>query len=127
MKREEVLAFLNQHPIFSLATIEGDTPHVRSMTVYRIEEGKVLFHTDKTRPLCKQLSINPKVELCFASTQPSAEIRVSGSVELVKDEELRKRINSENPETVAVYRLKNGKATAWTKEVDLEPKTYIDL
>jgi hypothetical protein len=30
-------------------------------------------------------------------------------------------------DTIAVYRLKNGKATFWSAEEPLSPKTYVDL
>lgn len=127
MNKDEVFGFIKTHPIFQLGTIDGDKPRVRTISLFRADEDGVMFNTNTAKDLHKQLMINPQVELCFASIQPATEIRISGSVELVKDEDLQKQMDPVNPDTVAIYNLKNGKATMWTKDAALEQKTYIDL
>ena len=127
MNKDEIFGFIQNHPIFQLGTIDGDKPRVRTISLYCADENGVMFYTHTAKDLHKQLTANPQVELCFASIQPAAEIRISGSVELVKDEELQKHIDPDSPDTVAIYNLKNGKATMWTKDAALEQKTYVNL
>lgn len=127
MKKEEALAFLYSHPVFHLATVEGDKPHVRSMTMYRINENGILFYTDKSRPVCDQLSANSQVELCFCSAQGDFEIRVNGIAEYVNDMELKKAIDPKQPEKLAVYRIKSAMATLWTMFSDHRTKSPVEL
>jgi uncharacterized pyridoxamine 5'-phosphate oxidase family protein len=127
MDKEEVLHFLNHHPIFSLATVEGDTPHVRSMTVYKIDNGKVIFHTNKTRPVCGQLALNPKVELCFCSARGDFEIRVSGIAEPVEDNNLKKEIDPIKYNDLSVYQVKNAVATGWAMFTDYRTRESVKL
>lgn len=127
MNKEEVFKFIKSHPIFQLATIDGDKPRVRSLSLFRADENGIVFYTYTSKDLHKQLTANQQVELCFTSIQPPAEIRVSGLAERVNDEGLQKQIDSDIPEKVALYYLKNGKVSIWTKETGLDQKTYIDL
>lgn len=127
MTKDEIIAFIKSHPIFQLATVEGNEPHVRTLALYRADENGIIFHTHTYKDLYTQLSANPRVELCFTSVQPASEIRVSGSVELVEDQGLKEQIEPDDVETLAVYVLKNGKATTWTKETENQPKTYVQL
>ncbi|MDY6910844.1 MAG: pyridoxamine 5'-phosphate oxidase family protein [Chloroflexota bacterium] len=127
MTKEEIFNFIRAHPIFHLATIDGDKPRVRSMTLFRADESGIIFHTSKKKDLTYQLAANPQVELCFSSIQPASDVRVSGTVEREEDMELKNQINPDEPETLAVYRLRNGIATKWTKQTDPNTKAYIEL
>lgn len=127
MDKVEVFEFLRSHPVFQLATVDGDKPRVRTMSLFRADDKGILFHTRTTKDVFKQLTANPNVELCFARAQPAAEIRVSGTVERVKDERVQKDLDPDDPGTIAIYRLKGGQATAWTQGTPSGPKTYIQL
>jgi len=128
MDKQEIFAFMRQNPLFHLATVDGDRPRVRRMVLYRAdEESGILFHTRKTKELHRQLMQNPKVELCFDSFKGDVEVRVSGKVEPVEDTELKKAIEPESYDDVAIYRVKEAMATVWTLETDLAPKTYVVL
>ena len=108
--------------------------------LFRSDENGIMFHTGKMKDLHKQLSSNPKVELCFNNYQDSIQVRIAGTVELVEDLELKKEIVASpgreflkpwieqmGYEPLAVYCLKNGKATVWTMETNFAPKSYIEL
>jgi len=140
MNKNEILGFLNANPIFHLATVEGDKPHVRGMLLYSADENGIIFHTGKGKDLHRQLTANPNVELSFnnGSFDDLIQIRVGGAVELVEDIELKKEIVEKREflkpwaekmgyEFMAVYRLKKGVATVWTMRTNFEPKEYIDL
>ena len=136
MDKKEILAFIKENPMGNLATAEGSTPHVRGMETYRADENGLIFYTSSTKDVSKQLNANPAVEVCYVSK--GMQVRVSGQVELVKDMDLIKEIVEARPflkpmveqhgyDYMAVYCLKNGKATTWSMQDMAAPKTFIDL
>ena len=139
MTKEEVLEFVTKNPMFSLATIDGNQPHVRMMMVCRADEDGILFTTGRDKDVNKQLQANPAVEMCFyAASDENRQVRIEGTVEMFDDLELKKQIVEEFPflkpwielqgyEVMIPYRLKNGKATTWSMENAFEPKEYIEL
>ena len=138
MNKAEILAFLNANPDCHLATVEGNKPHVRAISIYRADENGIILETSKVKDLYKQLSENPNVELCFNNYKDGIQVRVSGVAEPVDDLGLKKeivskrqflkpRVEKEGYEVIAVYRVKEGIATVWTFETNLAPKTYIQL
>jgi len=140
MNKTEILSFLNYNPMFYLATVEGNKPHVRRMLMYRADNNGIIFHTGKSKDLHRQLAENPQVEMCFnnAKMENLMQVRVSGAVELVEDIELKKEIVGKRDflkayvektgyEPLAIYRMKNGIATIWTFGTNLAPKEYVAL
>jgi len=138
MTKEEVLEFATKNPIFSLATTDGDKPRVRMMMLCWANEDGLIFTTGRDKDVCKQLSANPAVETCFYNADEGRQVRIEGAVELLDDVELKKQIvekftflkpwvESQGYEVMMTYNLKNGRATTWTMETNLEPKQYIDL
>lgn len=137
MTKAEILQALNENPTAYLATVEGDKPHVRCMGMYKADETGIYFQAWKIKDIHQQIVNNPNVELCF-NTKDGKQIRISGKFEIVEDLEVKKAVEAQRPfmtpiikekgyDVVAVYRLRNGKATIWTMATNFEPKTYIDL
>ena len=140
MNKTEIFKFLNANPVCHLATIEGDKPRVRGILMYRADEKGIIFHTGKMRDLHKQLTENPNVEMSFnnGSDEDLIQIRVSGTVELVEDSELKKEIVQKREflkpfveqsgyEPLAVYRIRNGVASVWKMKTNFEPKEIVQL
>ncbi len=140
MNKSEILGFLNANPVFHLSTVEGSKPHVRGLLLYRADENGIVFHTGKMKDLHKQLTVNPNVEMCFnnGNVENIVQIRVSGTVELVEDIELKKEIvqkreflkpwvERDGYGSLAVYRMKNSVATIWTMKTNFAPKEFIKL
>jgi pyridoxamine 5'-phosphate oxidase len=138
MTKTEILALINANPACHLATVEGNTPHVRGILLYRADEDGLVFHTGNMKDLHRQLTQNPRVELCFNDFQKGIQVRVSGSVQLVEDMALKKEIAAKRDflkpwveqwgwDMLVVYRLRNGKATTWTMPTNFDPKTYVEL
>lgn len=138
MNKTEIMAFMKANPICCLATVEGKKPHVRALGLYRADENGIVLQSYKRKDLYKQLVKNPEAEICFCDTKNFVEVRVSGRMEIVEDLALKKEIVEARPfvkpvveqmgyDTIAVYRLRNGKATSWSVTEDLVPKTYVDL
>lgn len=140
MNKNEILDFLNANPVFHLATVEGNKPHVRGLLLYRADESGIVFHTGTTKDLHRQLTANPNVEMSFnnGKIQDLIQIRVSGKVELVDDLELKKEIvrkrdfmkpwiERDGYGLLAVYRMKKGIATVWTMQNNFAPKEFVEL
>ena len=137
MTKEDILRFLNENPSFSLATCDGNIPHVRTLQLHKADESGIYFMVGKFKDVYRQLSINPYVELCFH--KDNFQVRISGQVEnLDKDLDLKKEILSVRPfmaswieqvgfKYMAVFRLRYGKAVTWSLETELQPKTIVEL
>lgn len=61
---QEVYDFLKKCQTFYIATEEGDQPRVRPFGALAVFEGKIYIQTGKVKDVSKQMSANPKVEIC---------------------------------------------------------------
>lgn len=94
------------------------------------------FSTGKTKNVYRQLTLNPKVELCFyAPPERQSEeggavdigtmMRVSGTVKFRDDADLIQRLFEERPflrsleEITTIIHVQNGEAWFWTWEDNL--------
>ena len=142
MTKKEVIEAISRNPVFYLATEEGDQPRVRGMLLYKADEEGIVFHTGKMRELFTQLMKNNNAELCFQAD--GVQIRISGKLELVEDNELKDEIAGNPSRTFlkpwtdsitadefhqqfAVFRLRKGKVTLWTMARNMEPKIEFDF
>jgi len=138
MTKEEILAFAEGNPVFSLATMDGDKPRVRLIMLAMVEDGELIFSTGRDKDVSKQIAANPAIEMCFYSADEGRQVRVEGTAEEAKDDDLKKRIvvkfeflkpwiDAEGLDVLNTYRVKNAKATTWTMETNFEPKQYVEL
>ena len=117
MKR--VYDFLKKAEVYYLATVEGDQPRVRPFGTVNEFEGKLYIQTGKVKPTSKQLSANPKAEICAFTG--GEWIRVA--CELVEDDRFEAKksmldaypnlrgIYDENDGNTQVFYMKNATAT----------------
>jgi uncharacterized pyridoxamine 5'-phosphate oxidase family protein len=76
---KEVFDFLKESKTFYLATVEGDQPRVRPMGFIMLYQDRIYFSTDNTKPMYRQMSANPKIEICALGPGGSW-LRLSGRV-----------------------------------------------
>jgi pyridoxamine 5'-phosphate oxidase len=134
LDKKEILSFITTNNIGYLATTEGKAPRVRGMDTFRANETGLIFYTDKSKNVCKQMVMNPEVEVCYYAR--GIQVRVRGKIEMVEDLALKKEIVSKRPfygemseedyNDMAVFRLK-GKAATWTMQGGDAPEGFIDL
>jgi hypothetical protein len=62
---EKCMQFANDHPMCSVATVDGDQPRVRTFGLWFADKDGFYFSTGKTKSIYRQCTANPKVELCF--------------------------------------------------------------
>jgi len=138
MSKQEIFEFVTKNPFCSLATVDGNTPHVRTMMLYRADENGIIFTTTTLKDLNNQLQQNHAVEMCFFNPQQMKQVRIEGQAEMLDDLELKKEIVAKLPflkplieskgyEVLICYSVKNAKGTIWTMEANFAPKQYIDL
>ena len=80
---ERVYAFLDEAQSYYLATVEGDQPRVRVFGTALLYGGMLYIQTGKVKPVSRQLSANPKAEIC--AVKDGKWLRVAG--ELVNDDD----------------------------------------
>lgn len=126
---QRVNDFLKKAGTYYLATVEGDQPRVRPFGTVNIFEDKLYIQTGKIKPTAKQISINPKVEICAMVN--GEWIRVSGI--LVEDDRYEakksmldaypslRKMYDENDGNTVVYYFKD--ATAIISSFTHEPET----
>ncbi len=138
MTKEEVLQFVQANPVFQLATVEDDTPRVRSMMMALCDERGMFFSAGTNKDMHRQMQVNPKVELCFYNPQDNLQVRISGQVELQDNLELKEEIVEKFPflkpmihqfgwDSMAVYQIKERIATDWSIEKIFAPKKFVPL
>ncbi len=132
---KDILEFANQNPSSWLATCEEDQPHVRGMLLWFADETGFYYHTGKSKSLYSQIMKNPKMEAGFIrnADKPDFEmLRVTGTAEVVEDEDLVSRLKEErawlfgnieraNSDThVAIFRIVNASAYIWNMKWNLK-------
>jgi pyridoxamine 5'-phosphate oxidase len=138
MNREEIIAFLNDHPVSFLATLEGDQPRVRVVGLHKADKTGLIYQTSDVKDLWHQILKNPKVEVSFNDLQAGIQIRVAGVAEVVEDQGLKEEIvknrlflkpvvEKQGYETIKVFRVSKCKVYVWTLEKNFDPKEWVDL
>lgn len=115
---KKVCQFLKDASVYYLATVEGDQPRVRPFGTAHIFEDKLYIQTGKKKDVSKQLSANPKAEIC--AFLDGKWLRVS--CELIEDDRVEARksmldayenlrsMYDENDGNTQVFYLKNATA-----------------
>ncbi len=123
MKAKDVIDFVRENPVCTLATADGEQPRARGFLSVLFDDGKIYFTTAATKGVWKQISENPRVELCYLTPDFSRMLRITGEIEEVDDREKKrklieerdylKRFSAGDP-VFKLLRLKSGKARFWT-------------
>ena len=116
---ERICKFLKEAGVYYLATVEGNQPRVRPFGTAHMFEGKLYIQTGRVKPVSKQITANPKVEIC--AFKNGVWLRIAG--ELAEDNRveakksmldaymnLRDRYDENDANTQVLY-LKSGVAT----------------
>lgn len=144
MTKEEIFTLMQANPSMHLATMDGDQPRVRAMFLYRADERGIIFHTGRMKEVSDQIDANPKVELCFNDQESYTQVRVSGTLEEIDDNDFKDEIcahpsraflkpwRESGPlenfyETFRVFALEKGKAKVWTMATNFAPKEIVSL
>lgn len=75
---QRIYDFLKEAETYYLATVDGDQPRVRPFGTVDLYKGRIGIQTGKKKELFKQISKNPKVEIC--AMRGGEWLRVEGEV-----------------------------------------------
>lgn len=118
---QKVLDFLNAHPIFQLATVEGDQPRVRPFGFHILDNGRIYLATGEGKNVYNQLKANPKLELSV-SNDKGQWLRLSGKAVFDTTPELVEKAfaampalrdiyaNPASDAKIALFYIENGRA-----------------
>jgi len=137
MTLSDCISFALENPACTVATVEGDQPRARIFMLWRANESGFYLCTGAPKPVCQQLTANPKTELCFYKPgpdpmAPGIMMRVAGQVEFVKDSKLRGELLEEWPflkqmgiagpddPMLALLRIPHGEVKYWTSGPDMQ-------
>lgn len=93
--------------VFYIATVDGDTPHVRPFGAIEEIDGKIYLVTGNKKDVFKQFIANPKVEF-VGSYDDGSWIRVSGKVKRTSDIELKRKYLELRPTLQKIYSADDG-------------------
>ena len=98
---ERVCKFLEEAQTYYLATVEGDQPRVRPFGTAMVYEDRLYIQTGKVKAVSRQLSANPKAEICACAG--GRWVRISG--ELINDDrrEVKAAMLDKMPSLKAMY------------------------
>jgi uncharacterized pyridoxamine 5'-phosphate oxidase family protein len=129
---QECINFATEHPVCSLATVDGDQPRVRTFLLWRANEDGFYFETFNPKDVYEQLKNNPKVEICFFNNESDLEkaktMRLTGEVEFLDDPDLKKQLLEDRPflqdaePVLELFRVHSGEAFFWTMADVLKEK-----
>ena len=86
---EKVLQFLKEADVYYLATVDADQARVRPFGTIHLFEGRLYIQTGKRKDVAKQLSANPKAEIC--AFKNGEWLRVAGT--FVEDDRREARVS----------------------------------
>lgn len=102
---EKVSKFLDDAKVFYFLTTDGDQPKGRPFGFHLLYGDKLYFGCGTFKNVFKQLEKNPKVEIL--AVQGNEFLRYDGTVKIVKDDDLLKKVREAMPQIMSLYD-KNG-------------------
>ena len=137
---QDVIKFVNEQVPdrnCSFATVEGDQPRVRILSMCFADEKGFYFQTESVKALVKQIKQNNRVEICFYDPKTRIMVRATGRAEFLDDPALKSKIFNDRPYLAKVgikgpddplfviFRVGSGEAWFWTmsdsmKEAQIE-------
>lgn len=120
---KQVLDFLSRVGVYYLATTEGDQPRVRPVGFVMEHKGKLAFCTGNSKPVYKQLAVNPKVKICCYDGEGNT-LRICGKAVFATSPETQRKaleimpalgnMYSVGDDVFEIYCLGNAKAVCST-------------
>lgn len=120
---DEVLKFLQDNPVFYLATVDGNAPKVRPFGFVMAYQNKLCFCTSNQKDVYKQMKANPSIEISTSS--PKGEwLRLSGKAVFVTSRDSKKaaldampslrKMYSEDDTIYEIFAIEQGEATFYS-------------
>ena len=128
MTYQEMITFITQNPVCTIATMDGDQPHVRAFLSNIIDE-KIYFTTSLEKQVGVQISKNQKSELCYLNGDSSVMLRVTTVLEILDDKVLKQYLIDNRPylkhfhvddPSFILFTLSHSRARFWRLEDNMK-------
>lgn len=100
---QEVRDYINECGAFFIATEDGDQPRVRPFGVAEVYDGKLYIMTGKKKNVFKQMTANPKFEICALKPSGSEWIRVNGKLVNDDSRDVKVFMLDKHPDLMSMY------------------------
>ena len=138
MTRDEIIGLVRANPVGWLATVEDGRPHVRALRAFKVDDAGPLFQITEVKDVYRQLAANASAEVCFNDHEKGIQVRVSGTVQFVQDDDLvdevlveraflQPLVDERGREAIKLFVIGDAVATVWTMELNFAPKEYVEL
>jgi len=121
MSYDDILKFVTQNPVCTLATCAKNQPHNRAFLTNIIND-KIYFTTSSHKNVGKEILENRTIELCYLASDFSKMLRIEAKVLIDTDIKLKQKMIDEkeylkdfkaNDETFILFTLEEAKAKFW--------------
>lgn len=122
---QRVYDFLKKCGTYYLATLDGEQPRVRPFGTIDFFEGKLYIQTGKMKDVSKQMSKNPKIEICAFDGEKWIRIEARA----VEDERIESQVHmlEAYPDLKAIYTPGDGNTQVfYLKEATATISSFTD-
>ena len=121
----KISSILDKAGVFYLATVEVDQPRVRPFGAYLIHDDKFYLITGKVKEVSKQLTTNPKAELC--AFDGDKWIRIAGNLINDDSREVKTLMLDKVPSLRAMYNEDDGNMQMlYFKDATVTISSFVD-
>lgn len=130
MNYTNILEFIQQNPVCTLATSRDNQPRVRAFLT-NVIDGKLYFTTSADKNVGSEILENQKSELCYLSSDFSKMLRVTTLLEILDDKKLKQELIdtrdylkgfSADDESFILFTLSDSKARFWSLENNMDER-----
>lgn len=130
MNYTNILEFIQQNPVCTLATSRDNQPRVRAFLT-NVIDGKLYFTTSADKNVGSEILENQKSELCYLSSDFSKMLRVTTLLEILDDKKLKQELIdtrdylkgfSADDESFILFTLSDSQARFWSLENNMDEK-----
>jgi len=125
-----VLEFIKQNPVCTLATSKNNQPRVRAFLT-NIVDDKFYFTTSADKNVGLEILENHKCELCYLSSDFSKMLRVETTLKILDDKTMKQHFIdtrdylkgfSADDESFILFTLSDSKARFWSLENNMDER-----
>lgn len=131
MDHKDVLEFVTQNPVCTIATSRDNEPHVRAFLTNIIDD-QFYFTTSSHKSVGAEILQNQKSELCYLASDFSKMLRINTTLEILDDKKIKQHLIetrdylkgfSANDPDFILFTLSSSKATFWSLENNMKEES----
>ena len=108
---EKINAFLDENPVFYLATVNNDRPRCRPLGLHLYTDGKLYFGVGSFKEVYQQMVNNPHVEITTTNKE-GIWLRYSGKAVFEESYDLAEAVIAASPMLASIYNEQTGRKLA---------------